>query len=130
MEKLNYNQQGSFCMKYEVRLGDSFKKAFKRLWKKYRALDDDLEGLITQLEENPEIGANLGNGIRKVRMSISSKGKGKSHGARVITHTVVISTSEGIVTLLSIYDKAEKNTITKNEIHQLLQELNLSPSDL
>lgn len=117
-------------MNYSIETLPSFDKKLKQLAKKYKSLKTDLQEFVNELSQNPEIGANLGNGIRKVRMSISSKGKGKSHGARVITHTVVVSTREGIVTLLSIYDKAEKNTITKNEIHQLLQELNLSPSDL
>ena len=54
---------------------------------------------------------------------ISAKGKGKSHGARVITHTAVISVREGVVTLLAIYDKAEQSTITSKEIEQLLREL-------
>ena len=110
-------------MKYEVKLSRSFKKAFKRLWKKYRSLDFDLEELITELEQNPETGTNLGNGIRKVRMAISSKGKGKSHGARVITHTAVVSVEEGVITLLTLYDKAEQTTITEKEITFLIKQL-------
>ncbi len=110
-------------MKYEVKLSGSFKKAFKRLWKKYRSLDFDLEELITELEQNPETGTNLGNGIRKVRMAISSKGKGKSHGARVITHTAFVSVEEGVITLLTLYDKAEQTTITEKEISLLIKQL-------
>lgn len=34
---------------------------------------------------NHKIGVDLGNGYRKVRMAITSKGKGKSGGCRVIT---------------------------------------------
>ena len=65
----------------------------------------------------------MGNGVRKVRMAISDKGKGKSHGARVITYTTIISVEEGIITLLAIYDKAEQNTITEKEISLLLKEI-------
>ena len=110
-------------MNYEVKLGDKFKQAFKRLRKKYKSLDNDLEKLITVLEHTPALGADLGHGVRKVRLSISSKGKGKSHGARVITHTAIISVENGVVTLLAIYDKAEQSTITEKEIKALLQEL-------
>lgn len=78
---------------------------------------------MTDLECDPAVGADLGNGVRKVRMAIRAKGKGKSHGARVITHTAVISVREGVVTLLAIYDKAEQSTITSKEIEQLLREL-------
>ena len=65
----------------------------------------------------------MGNGVRKVRMAISAKGKGKSHGARVITHTAIVSVEDGVVTLLAIYDKAEQDSITSKEIEQLLKEL-------
>ena len=88
-------------MNYEVKLGDKFKQAFKRLRKKYKSLDNDLEKLITVLEHTPALGADLGHGVRKVRLAISSKGKGKSHGARVITHTAIISVENGVVTLLA-----------------------------
>lgn len=55
-------------------------------------------------------------------MTISSKGKGKSHGARVIYHTIV-SVNEGCIWLLSIYDKAERESISDNELKQLLKEI-------
>ena len=82
-----------------------------------------MQELTNALRSDPAVGANLGNGVRKVRMAIRAKGKGKSHGARVITHTAVISVREGVVTLLAIYDKAEQSTITSKEIEQLLREL-------
>lgn len=75
-------------MKYEVEVANSFKKNFKKLLKRYHNICDDLETLIANLEIDPYIGADLGNGIRNIRMAISDKGKGKSHGARVITFTV------------------------------------------
>lgn len=65
----------------------------------------------------------MGNGIRKVRMAISDKGKGKSHGARIITYTAIITVEEGIITLLTIYDKAEQDTISDKEIARLIQEI-------
>ncbi|WP_455674688.1 type II toxin-antitoxin system RelE/ParE family toxin [Phocaeicola sp.] len=110
-------------MKYEIELGSKFKKAFKQLRKKYHSLDKDLERLIIELEQNPNSGADLGNGIHKVRMAISDKGKGKSHGARVITYTAVVSVEEGVITLLTIYDKTEQETITEKEISRLMAEL-------
>lgn len=109
-------------MNYEVKLGSKFKLVFKRLRKKYRSLDNDLEQLVAELKQNPAIGADLGNGIRKVCMAISDKGKGKSHGARVITHTAIVSIEEGIITLITLYDKAEQATITPQEIARLLKE--------
>lgn len=110
-------------MNYRIELGSTFKKAFKRLRKKYHSLDKDLAQWTVELRQNPTQGADLGNGIRKVRMVISDKGKGKGHGARVITHTAIVSIEDGVITLLAIYDKAEQETITDKEIARLLKEI-------
>ena len=110
-------------MSYSIETLPSFDRQVKRLAKKYKSLKEDLQKLVSTLKSDPAVGADLGNGVRKVRMAIRAKGKGKSHGARVITHTAVISVREGVVTLLAIYDKAEQSTITSKEIEQLLREL-------
>lgn len=110
-------------MKYSIHTLPNFDKKFKKLAKKYKSLGEDLKVLITELRQNPDTGADLGNGIHKVRMAIRDKGKGKSHGARVITYTAVISVEEGVITLLTIYDKADQDTITAREIDRLIQEL-------
>ena len=74
--------------------------------------------LLEMLRKNPMAGADLGDGIRKVRMAITSKGKGKSGGARVITYTadVITVSCEGELLLLSIYDKSECSAISDKEI--------------
>jgi len=110
-------------MNYEIKSSRLFKKELKRLAKKYRNIDKDYEALLDKLEQNPTIGIDLGGGVRKIRMSISDKRKGKSHGARVITYTVIIDEEKGIITLLTIYDKAEQITITAQEIARLLKEI-------
>ena len=110
-------------MNYSIETLPNFDRQVKRLAKKYKSLKEDLQELTNALRSDPAVGADLGNGVRKVRMAIRAKGKGKSHGARVITHTAVISVREGVVTLLAIYDKAEQSAITSKEIEQLLREL-------
>ncbi|MEY8610172.1 type II toxin-antitoxin system RelE/ParE family toxin [Parabacteroides segnis] len=110
-------------MNYSIDTLPSFDKKVKKLAKKYKSLKSDLRELVKELMQNPTAGADLGNGVRKVRMAISDKGKGKSHGARVITYTTIISVEEGLITLLAIYDKAEQNTITEKEISLLLKEI-------
>lgn len=77
--------------------------------------------MLDELEDDPTIGTDFGNGLRKIRMRITSKGRGKSGGARVITFTVIASMEETEINLLFIYDKAERTTITKEEISRLLQ---------
>lgn len=104
---------------------EPFSKAVKRLAKKYPSFKKDLIRLQEDLLQNPQAGVDLGNGVRKVRMAIASKGKGKSHGARVITFTVIISVEETVINLLTIYDKAERESISANEIRELMNEVGL-----
>jgi len=57
-------------------------------------------------------------------MIISDKGKGKSAGARVITHVYV---AKNFVYLLSIYDKASQDDISDKELKQLLKQIQDKP---
>jgi len=70
------------------------------------------------LEENPIQGTSLGRNCYKIRLSIASKGKGKSGGARVITNIVI---ADETVYLLSIYDKSDKENLTDKELIELLE---------
>lgn len=98
---------------------EGFRRGMKRLAKKYRSLKQDYASLLASLHANPLQGADLGQGLRKVRMAITSKGKGKSGGARVITYTVLVAATDMEVRLLYIYDKSERETITDAEIQAL-----------
>jgi hypothetical protein len=53
-------------------------------------------------------------------MAIKSKRKGKSGGSRVISHVRV---SKEQVYLLTIYDKADKETVSDAEIINLLNSI-------
>jgi hypothetical protein len=72
-------------MSFKIRTLANFDKSFKRLSKKHKSLGDDLKKLLLQLQENPELGSNLGNNFFKIRLNITSKSSGKSGGARIIT---------------------------------------------
>jgi hypothetical protein len=74
--------------------------------------------LIGSLEKKPIQGKPLGKDCYKIRMSITSKSKGKSGGSRVITCVKVV---EQDVYLLTIYDKSEKENISDKELDELLQ---------
>ncbi len=65
-------------MKFEIVYTDNFERELKRLAKKYRSIKNDLEDLINTLEENPTQGISIGQNCYKIRMTITSKGKGKS----------------------------------------------------
>jgi mRNA-degrading endonuclease RelE of RelBE toxin-antitoxin system len=107
-------------MSFDVRTIPAFEKDAKKLAKKYSSLKSDLRLLIQSLEENPEQGISLGNDFYKVRLAISSKRKGKSGGARVITCLKIVSSR---VYLAAIYDKSEKSTITDAELKFLARQI-------
>ena len=60
-------------MKYNFIPTEKFKKSFKKLSKKYPSIIDDFTQFKKEFEENPNMGADLGAGFRKVRVSIQSK---------------------------------------------------------
>jgi hypothetical protein len=109
-------------MSYNVITTPDFNKLFKKLAKKYPTLKADLQLLIDTLTEEPNTGTDLGHGIHKIRMAISSKGKGKSGGARVITFLV---TDDLEVYLVHIYDKSQLDNLTKDQILELLKKAGL-----
>ncbi len=118
-------------MKVTIRITNGFKTEAKPLLKKYRSLSKDLEKLQNQLLLTPQLGTSLGKNLYKIRLKISSKGQGKSGGARVISfieteiigYAEKVSTEEIIVNLLSIYDKSEVSNISDKELKELIKNL-------
>ena len=105
-------------MKYNVVSIPPFDRQLKRLSKKYHSLKKEFSNLLDDLEQNPQQGVFIGRNCYKIRISIESKGKGKSGGARIITNIVI---AESTVFLLAIYDKSEKANITDKELDELLK---------
>ena len=117
-------------MNYKIEYISVFQKKLKQLGKKYHSIRQDYARLLKELHANPYAGADLGGDARKVRMSIKSKGKGKSRGARVITYLVSAVEENIEVSLLTIYDKSERENISDKEIKSLIQALNSYISDI
>lgn len=102
-----------------------FKKNFKALFKKYKSLKQDLENLKNEIQDNPNIGVSLGEGLRKIRLNIASKNKGKSGGARVITYEVVVQIDEEEATkvyFVDIYDKSDYETADLPTLKRIIKE--------
>lgn len=110
-------------MTVEIYLGEEFKRQFKHLAKKYRSLSRDFKDFMQSIESDPMQGTDLGNGMRKMRMAITSKGKGKSGGARVIAYHVSDAHDHLEITLLTIYDKSELANISDSYLKSLLARL-------
>lgn len=114
-------------MNYNFEYTPVFSKELKRLGKKYKSLKKDLQNLIEEIKENPLLGTNLGDSIKKIRLNISSKSKGKSGGARVITHEIVFNidteNEQKNILFVSIYDKSEYDTIDLNIVKEMIKEV-------
>jgi mRNA-degrading endonuclease RelE of RelBE toxin-antitoxin system len=107
---------------YNIVLTEHFKAEAKKLTKKYRSLKAELETLGKKLSDNPTIGTSLGHDVYKIRLTVASKGKGKSGGARIITYVKVI---DEVVYMVSIYDKSKLENLTKKQILELLRRVAL-----
>lgn len=105
-------------MSYDVSSIPLFDKQTKRLGKKYPSIKKDLAKLIGKMADDPCQGKPLGNNFYKIRMAITSKGKGKSGGARVVTFVKV---ARNTVYLASIFDKSKKSTIADKELEKIFK---------
>ena len=93
----------------EVRFSDEFGRAFKRLKKRYRSLPDDFKRLLASLVDNPRQGDELYDGMRKVRINIASKGRGKSGGGLVV---IRLQLEDPRLSFLYIYDKSDMGNVS------------------
>jgi mRNA-degrading endonuclease RelE of RelBE toxin-antitoxin system len=105
-------------MSFNVIATEPFERKLKRLAKKYKSLSADLAILFDELSENPTLGTSIGKDCYKVRVAITSKRKGKSGGARLITYVRV---TKETVFLMDIYDKSEQSNITDKELEKLIE---------
>lgn len=105
-------------MSFEIKATAPFERNLKKLSKKHKSLKNDLQKLFEELEKNPTKGQSLGSNCYKIRLAISSKGKGKSGGARIITYVKIVKQK---VFLLNIYDKSQKETLSEKELRLLLE---------
>ena len=98
-----------------------FKKNLKKLEKKYRSIEKDLEPLIQQLESGETPGSRISGNkypVYKIRVKNSDNKKGQSGGYRVIYYT---KTPEAIL-LTTIYSKSERENISNREIEDLIEQ--------
>lgn len=105
----------------EIIATKTFIKSAKAIAKRYGSFNSDYQELLSQFTENPNMGVDLGEGFRKVRMAISSKGK--SGGARVITFDAL--EKNGNLYLIYAYDKSEHYNIRLAVIKEIVAELGL-----
>ena len=104
----------------KIRISEEFRIAFKRLKKRHKSLETDFEQLLASLLLDPMQGVELEGGARKVRLAITSKGRGKSGGARVIIRIRIVADE---LQLLYIYDKADFNNINDAYLRDVMRRM-------
>jgi len=110
-------------MNWTIEFTPDFSREAKILSKRYKSFKDDLREFKDSIIENPFQGVELYPGIRKIRMSITAKGKGKAGGARVITLTFYVKEKEGTVVFLIIYDKSDAGTVDVKAVRRIVEDL-------
>lgn len=83
-------------------------------------MPDDIKKLLKSLVENPVQGKELYNGLRKIRLSITSKGKGKRGGGRVIIQVSINATR---LAFIYIYDKSDIVNVSDAFLDQVIVEV-------
>ena len=102
---------------------EEFLRQAKRLTKRYRSFPDDIDRLQRELQENPNAGVDMGNGIHKIRVAVASKGKGKRGGLRAITLNVITEQNNTTINLLTIYDKKDYPNVSESYIDDIIRTL-------
>lgn len=106
-----------------IRMLPEFEHKAKTMAKKYKSFVKDYKDFIESLKANPIQGKSLGGGVYKIRISITSKSKGKSGGARILTYNVKkVNPDKVFVILMSIYDKSEMESVSDGYLKSILKE--------
>ena len=117
-------------MNWTIDFTREFARGAKILKKRYKSFMSDLENFKDSIANNPFQGVELVPGIRKIRLTIESKQKGKSGGARVITLTYYVSEYEGKVHFLIIYDKSDAGSVDVEAVQKYVAELGFNLKEL
>jgi mRNA-degrading endonuclease RelE of RelBE toxin-antitoxin system len=108
----------------KVEKATQYKKDLKKIQKKYKSIEKDLEDLTEKLEAGETPGDRINGNqyeVYKVRVKNSDINKGQSGGYRVIYYTKNIEK----VLLTAIYSKSEQANITNKEIETRIKEYEL-----
>lgn len=87
---------------------------FTKKWQELGLTDEELRKLENVLIENPKAGDAIQGtgGLRKIRVAMENKGKGKRGGARVIYVDIEV---KEIIYFINVYTKNEKDDLTEDE---------------
>ncbi len=104
-------------MKLEVVEKSLYKKVLKKLAKRYRNIEKDVDDFLNTITTKEDLGIELKSNIFKARIRNSDKHKGKSAGYRLISYLAVIDSK---LYLLYIYDKSQIENLSEKEIDSII----------
>lgn len=104
-------------MSYDIVEQELYLKALKKLSKKYKNIEEDVEKYLLSISSMDDLGVELKNNVYKVRIANSDKNRGKSAGYRLITYVKI---KENEIHLIYIYDKSALSNISEKELDMLL----------
>jgi len=96
-----------------------FDKQFKKLFKKYNLIKNDVEELIINFDELHQQATSIKSDLYKIRLSNSNKNKGKRAGYRVYYYLKI----DEVVYLLTIYDKSDIEKIDETILIEMIKNI-------
>lgn len=103
---------------YHIVKTDFFAKQVKKLSKRYRNIETDIDNYLEQITGIEQLGIALGNNLFKTRMKNSSAQRGKSGGYRLITH---VNYSQRQIALIYIYSKSDLENVSEQELDEIIK---------
>lgn len=105
----------------EIELTSEFLNDVKKLRKRYRSIQADIEPVVESLSKGEEIGIRVsgaGYAVFKVRVKNQNIKKGKSGGYRLIYQLQ----APNKILLLKLYSKSDTGTITTKALTEIIAE--------
>jgi len=108
-------------MPFEVQFSNPFKRSVRRLRRKYRRIQADLEPAIEALLLHPDLGTVIPGtpAVRKLRVPSSDMRRGKRGGFRLLYRVVA---DRRLIVLLFVYAKPEREDLSRKEIERIVEE--------
>ncbi|MGJ3246841.1 MAG: type II toxin-antitoxin system RelE/ParE family toxin [Elainellaceae cyanobacterium] len=105
----------------QVEASPTFQRNIRKLIKKYRSIQADIQPIIEQLQQGIFLGdriPDIGYEVFKLRIRNRDAQRGKSGGYRIIYSLK----SRNNIILLTIYSKSEQADIKAEDIRQIIEE--------
>jgi mRNA-degrading endonuclease RelE of RelBE toxin-antitoxin system len=103
--------------KFEIVEHALYEKAFKKLSKRYKNIENDIGDFLKNVKSSKDLGVVLKSNVYKVRIANSNKNRGKSAGYRVLTYLALIDNK---LHMLYIYDKSDMGNLTEKQVDEMI----------